>query len=590
METSDAASSPPANQPVERITLIGPTGAGKTTVGAALAALLGWRFLDLDGEITSAAGFPIRDIFAREGEAGFRSREAAALRAALHTSRAVIACGAGAVEGEDNLALALENSWVVALAVAPEMALARVTAEATAQGMTHGELRPLLDGPEPLARIRELMERRQPFYVQAHAMRATDTLAPDAIAAHIVAELIALGRLVPSPVLRGTGATATGPHSAADTSTVTRRVQVGAGYDAVVGWGALAELPARLRALGLPPRLSLVTDSAVADLYLAPLLERLRAADFAPDALIVPAGEESKSREQLAAIHDWLAERRIERGEALLALGGGVVGDLAGFAAATWLRGLPLIHIPTSLLAQADASIGGKVAIDHPRGKNLIGAFYQPRLTLADTATLLTLPSRQRIEGWAEVIKHGAALDADYFAALEREAEALLRVEPAATTAVIARSVAIKAAIVEEDEREGEGGRRALLNFGHTLGHAVEAVTGYRLWLHGEAVSVGMVFAARLGWRMGVTPRAAVDRLEALLARFGLPTRFDGLNAIALLSATLWDKKARGGRTRWIILMDIGAATLVASAPEDAIRETLLELGASPEEPGPASD
>jgi 3-dehydroquinate synthase len=588
MDTSDAASQPPASQPVQRITLIGPTGAGKTTVGGALAALLGWRFLDLDRQIISAAGLPIRDIFAREGEAGFRSREAAALRAALYELRVVIACGAGAVESEGNLALALEQGWVVALVVAPEMALARATAGAKEQGQTVGELRPLLDGPNPLASIRELMERRQPFYTQAHATHATDDLAPDAIAARIAAELIALGRLAPtpspSPAVRERRATGIQALAAPDASVVTRRVQAGAGYDAVVGWGALAELPARLRALGLPPRLSLVTDSSVADLYLTPLLERLRAAEFAPDALIVPVGEQSKSREQLGVIHDWLAERRIERGEALLALGGGVVGDLAGLAAATWLRGLPLIHIPTSLLAQVDASIGGKVAIDHPRGKNLIGAFYQPRLTLADTATLLTLPARQRIEGWAEVIKHGAALDADEFAVLEREAEALLRIEPAATTAVIARSVAIKAAIVEQDEREGEGGRRALLNFGHTLGHAIEAVTGYRLWLHGEAVSVGMVFAARLGWRMGVTPRATVDRLEALLARFSLPTRLDGLSATALLRATLWDKKARGGHTRWIILTDLGAATLVASAPEDAIRETLLELGASTEE------
>jgi 3-dehydroquinate synthase len=585
METSDDASPPPARQPVERITLIGPTGAGKTTVGSALAALLGWRFLDLDRQIISAAGLPIRDIFAREGEAGFRSREAVALRAAQYELRVVIACGAGAVEGEGNLAVALGRGWVVALEVAPETALARATAGAKEQGQTVGELRPLLEGPNPLASIRELMERRQPFYAQAHATHATDALAPEAIAARIAAELIALGRLAPtpspSPAVRERGATGIQALEASGASVVTRRVQAGAGYDAVVGWGALAELPARLRALGLPSRLSVVTDSSVANLYLAPLLERLRAAEFASDALIVPAGEQSKSREQLGSIHDWLAERRIERGEALLALGGGVVGDLAGFAAATWLRGLPLIHIPTSLLAQVDASIGGKVAIDHLRGKNLIGAFYQPRLTLADTATLLTLPARQRIEGWAEVIKHGAALDADEFAVLEREAEALLRIEPATTTAVIARSVAIKAAIVEQDEREGEGGRRALLNFGHTLGHAIEAVTGYRLWLHGEAVSVGMVFAARLGWRMGVTPRATVDRLEALLARFGLPTRLDGLSATSLLRATLWDKKARGGHTRWIILTDLGAATLVASAPEGAIRETLLELGAS---------
>ncbi|HEX2347244.1 MAG TPA: 3-dehydroquinate synthase [Ktedonobacterales bacterium] len=573
METSDAASQPAASPSVERITLIGPTGAGKTTVGAALAALLGWRFLDLDSAIAAAAGLPIRDIFARDGEAGFRSQEATALLAALHEPRVVIATGAGMVEDEDNLTLALKRSWVVALAAAPETTLARATAEATAQELTLGELRPLLAGPEPRARIEEMATRRQPKYAQAHAIFPTDALAPDAVAARIAAGLIALGR---TP---GDGA-----------QSVTRRVEAGAGYDAVVGWGALTELPARLRALGLPPRLSVVTDSSVADLYLAPLLERLRAAGFAPDALIVPAGEASKSREQLAVIHDWLAERRIERGEALLALGGGVVGDLAGFAAATYLRGLPLIHIPTSLLAQVDASIGGKVAIDHPRGKNLIGAFYQPTLTLADTTTLLTLPARQRTEGWAEVIKHGAALDADYFATLERAAEALLRVEPATTTAIIARSVAIKAAVVEQDEREGEGGRRALLNFGHTLGHAIESVTGYRLWLHGEAVSVGMVFAARLGWRMGVTPRAAMDRLEALLGRLGLPTRLDGLGLNALLSATLWDKKARGGQTRWILLTDLGAATLVSRAPDEISRETLLDLGASAEEPGAASD
>ncbi|MGH2504934.1 MAG: 3-dehydroquinate synthase family protein, partial [Ktedonobacterales bacterium] len=243
------------------------------------------------------------------------------------------------------------------------------------------------------------------------------------------------------------------------------------------------------------------------------------------------------------------------------------------------------VQLPTTLLAQVDASIGGKVAIDHPLGKNLIGAFYQPRLVVADPATLLTLPTRQRNDGWAEVIKHGVALDATYFAALERQAEALLAVEPAATTATIAGSVALKAGIVEGDEREGEGGRRALLNFGHTLGHAIEAVTGYRLWLHGEAVSAGMVFAARLGRRLDITPPATVERLEALLARFGLPTRLERLSAPALLRATRWDKKARGGLVRWALLTDLGASALFDDAPEAAIRETLLELGATDDDP-----
>jgi 3-dehydroquinate synthase len=573
METQSAASQAPtatSAEHIERVVLIGPTGAGKTTTGAALATLLGWRLLDLDTIIAAAAGVAVRDIFARDGEDGFRAHEAAALAQALTERRVVIATGAGMVERADNLALALACAWVVALEVAPETALRRATADAEAQGLAIGELRPLLAGPDALTRIRELSARRRALYAQAHQLVNCDTLTADAVATQIAAGLIARGTL-----------------SGAGALSVTRRVAVGAGYDAVVGWGALEGLPARLSALGLPPRLSLVSDSSVAALYAAPLVERLRAAGFAPEVFTVPAGEASKSREQLGAIEDWLAERRIERGEALIALGGGVVGDLAGFAAATYLRGLPLIHIPTSLLAQVDASIGGKVAIDHPRGKNLIGAFYQPRLTLADPATLLTLPTRQRIEGWAEVIKHGAALDAAYFAALERDAEALLQVEPVTTTAIVARSVEIKAGIVEGDEREREGGRRALLNFGHTLGHAIEAVTGYRLWLHGEAVSVGMIFAAQLGWRMGVTPRATADRLEALLARFGLPTRIDGLSAAALLRATLWDKKARGGQVRWALLTALGESALFQNAPEAAVRATLLELGAT-DQPPPA--
>ena len=565
METENAASQ--AHR-TNRIIIIGPTGAGKTTAGKALAALLGWRFLDLDAAIEEATGKSVREIFAFEGEESFREHEATALAGALTRRAIVIATGAGIVERAANLTRALEQAWVVALDATPETSTQRASAEASAQGLGVGDLRPMLAGPDALARIHEMRARRQPSYARARDSVATDALTPEQVAARIAAGLIARGQLAAED-----GA-----------ATFTRRVAAGVGYEAVAGWGALAELPARLQALGVPRRLSLVSDSSVAALYVEPVMEGLRAAGFAPDLFAVPAGEASKSREQLDAIHDWLAERRIERGEALIALGGGVVGDLAGFAAATWLRGLPLIQVPTSLLAQVDASIGGKVAIDHPRGKNLIGAFYQPRLVLADTATLLTLPTRQRIEGWAEVIKHGVALDAAYFAALERDASELLAMRPATTTAIIAHSIAIKAGIIEGDEREREGGRRALLNFGHTLGHAIEAVTGYRLWLHGEAVSAGMVFAARLGWRMGVTPREVVDRLEELLLRFGLPIHLEGLSAPALLRATLWDKKARGGRVRWALLTALGESALYNEAPEEAIRATLLELGAVEED------
>lgn len=565
METNNDTTRPEA---IERIVLIGPTGAGKTTVGAALAATLGWRFLDLDTAIEAAVGTSIRDIFDREGEEGFRTHEAAALEGALTRGNVVIAAGAGIVEREGNLALALNHAWVVALDATAETTLARAVAEAEARGASLGDLRPMLAGADALARITEMRLRRQPHYANAHTRFPTDAFTPEQVANSIAAEMIARGA-------------APGAHAPA----ITRHIAAGSGYDSIVGWGALAELPARLHALNLPPRLSIVSDTSVASLYARPLMDYLRNAGFEPELCAIPAGETSKSRHYLDNIHDWLAEHRIERGEALIALGGGVVGDLAGFAAATYLRGLPLIQVPTSLLAQVDASIGGKVAIDHPRGKNLIGAFYHPRLVLADTATLLTLPPRQRIEGWGEVIKHGAALDAAYFEQLEHDAGALLAVRPAETTATIARSVAIKAGIIEGDERESEGGRRALLNFGHTLGHAIESVTGYSQWLHGEAVSAGMVFAARLGWRMGVTPRPVADRLEALLEHFGLPTRLEGLSAPAMLRAALWDKKARGGRVRWVLLTALGESSLFDGAPEAAIRETLLELGATESAP-----
>jgi 3-dehydroquinate synthase len=294
--------------------------------------------------------------------------------------------------------------------------------------------------------------------------------------------------------------------------------------------------------------------------------------------LKVPAGEASKSRRQWARIHDWLAEQRAERGEAVIALGGGMIGDLAGFAAATYLRGMPLIQVPTSLLAQVDASIGGKVAVNHPHGKNLIGAFYPPRLVLADPAVLLTLPPRQRAEGWAEVVKAGVALDADFFVALEDQADALRTLRPRETTAAIAHSVALKAAIVEGDERDA--GPRLLLNYGHTVGHAIEQATGYGQWLHGEAVAAGMAAEARLARRMGHCDDTLATRQDSLLARFDLPVRLPPVRVRDLFRAALWDKKVRGGRVRWVLPTGLGRAAVFDDVPDREVRVALFESGA----------
>jgi 3-dehydroquinate synthase len=330
----------------------------------------------------------------------------------------------------------------------------------------------------------------------------------------------------------------------------------------------------------MPERIHVVSDGNVASLFETAVMPSLMRGGFAPLLYQVPPGEPSKSLSQLAALVDWLAERRAERGEALIAFGGGVVGDLAGFAAAIYLRGIPLVQIPSTLLAQVDASIGGKVGINHAKGKNLLGAFYQPRLVLADPALLLTLPRRELCEGWAEVIKHGMALDADYAGTLEREADLLLALQPEPLTRVIAHSVALKASIIEEDALEADGGRRHLLNYGHTIGHAIESVAGYGRWLHGEAVAAGMMAEAQLGHRLGITPKEVVTRQRALLERYGLPTSLGGIPASDLLRACLWDKKVQHGRIRWVLPSALGETVVVGDVGDADIERALMDVGA----------
>lgn len=559
----------------ERIVLMGPPGSGKTTLGALLAAALGWSFVDTDAQVEAAAGVTIPELFAREGEARFRELESQALREACAGDRVVIATGGGIGEREENLRLMRARGWVVLVECAPETALARMRgACADVCGDEEDEIgarRPLLAGGDPLAQLQGLLERRAGWYACHDDHVSTEDATPEAVTARILAGLIGVGALPPD--------------GAAEQVREVRATPKG--YPAVVAWGGLATLGTRLAELGFARRVFVVADATVWGLYGPAVEAALLTAGFGVEAHRVPPGEASKSREQLNLIHDWLVERRAERGEALVALGGGVVGDLAGFAAATYLRGVPLVQAPTSLLAQVDAAVGGKVAIDHPRGKNLIGAFYAPRLVLADPATLLTMPPRQRTEGWAEVIKHGVALDAEYFARLEREAEALLALRPAPTTEVIAGSVALKAGIVEDDEREREGGRRVLLNYGHTIAHAIESVAGYGAWLHGEAVAAGMTVAARVGRRIGITSDEVVTRQDQLLARFGLPVRLNGLSAGELMRAARWDKKVRGGRVRWVLPTALGSAAIYDQVPDTDVRAALLEAGAVDDEPPP---
>ena len=321
------------------------------------------------------------------------------------------------------------------------------------------------------------------------------------------------------------------------------------------------------------PRAVLVTNETVAPLYLERVTTMLERHAVRVDSVVLPDGEQYKNWQTLEKIYDTLVDTRAERTTPLIALGGGVIGDMTGFAAATWQRGAPFVQMPTTLLAQVDSSVGGKTAINHPRGKNMIGAFHQPRAVLIDTDTLATLPLRELRAGLAEVIKYGLIRDAAFFEWLEGHMEALLALEPGAVAFAIERSCRNKAEVVAADETER--GERALLNLGHTFGHAIETGTGYVGWLHGEAVAVGMLMAAEVSLRLGWLDENELARIEGLLIRAGLPVQGPGLPVDEMLHWMAGDKKVSGGRLRLVLLQGIGRAVVTAEVPPSVLRAAI---------------
>jgi 3-dehydroquinate synthase len=351
----------------------------------------------------------------------------------------------------------------------------------------------------------------------------------------------------------------------------------GGSYPILVGRGLLDEIGDRLLELGFKGPAYIVSDDRVFSPYGEQVQSSLRRSGIEAHSFVIPSGEPSKSMEQAEPIYRWLVERRAERGHPVIAVGGGVVGDLAGFVAATFLRGVPFIQVPTSLAAMVDASIGGKTAVNLSVGKNLVGAFYQPRAVMADLDTLKTLSYREMASGWAEAIKHGLILDASLFQLFEEEADALMELAPDISAQVIRRSMEIKARVVEEDERETLG-RRMLLNYGHTTGHALEAVTHYTELLHGEAVAIGMRAAAEISQRMGLLSPEVAERQNRLLMRFGLPTSSPGADPEGVLRAIELDKKASSKTINWVLMEEIGRVTVRSDVPQELVRQTVEDI------------
>jgi len=345
-------------------------------------------------------------------------------------------------------------------------------------------------------------------------------------------------------------------------------------YAIYVGAGCLPEIGGRLAATHCGKRVAVVTNTTVAGLYLEPTVAALRAADFDPQVIQMPDGEEHKNLAWLAFVYDKLIDAEIDRGGAVVALGGGVVGDLAGFGAATYLRGITCVQVPTTLVAQVDSSVGGKTGINHAAGKNLIGVFAQPRFVLADVDCLRSLPRRELVAGLAEVIKYGAILDPALFALLETRRPEILRLERDLLIHIVKTSCTLKALVVAEDETEGD--YRAVLNFGHTLGHAIESLTEYRQYLHGEAVAIGMAAAARVSERLGLCGAADAKRVRRLIADYGLPTEIPGdITPDALALALRTDKKARGGAIKFVCIEAIGRTRFERLTCEEVVRHAL---------------
>ena len=317
---------------------------------------------------------------------------------------------------------------------------------------------------------------------------------------------------------------------------------------------------------------AIVTNDVVAPIYLSKVKQALASARVTE--IVIADGEQAKSWQTLNQVFDALLKARCGRDTLVIALGGGVVGDLAGFAAAIYQRGVPFVQVPTTLLAQVDSSVGGKTAINHALGKNMIGAFHQPRAVISDVATLDTLPERELRSGLAEVIKHGLALDAAFLEWIEKNIAALVARKPEALIHAVRRSCELKARIVAEDERES--GARALLNFGHTFGHAIEAGTGYGAWLHGEAIAAGMVMAAELSALMGHLKKTEVSRVRELLKRAGLPVAGPALAPERLMELMSLDKKTAKGRTRFVLLEALGRAALRADVDDAAVRRAIV--------------
>jgi 3-dehydroquinate synthase len=565
------------------IYLVGFSGTGKSTIARLIAEQRHWPAYDLDHLIVERSGMTIPLIFQREGEEGFRTRETEALHEVSAQGPFVIATGGGAVIRTENRQLMARRGWIVCLEGRAETLHVRIQ-----QQLKKAEpdaIRPMLDAIYPLDQVRSLKYSRQSLYALADWIVQTDRLTPEQVAD----EVIRAADLLEQSSIELTDSAPPGlpiRHSLNPDSPPP--VVVAAGpwpYSVIVGWNHLSTLGEQLkRLLPMAHRAALLTDDHAWARVGKTVQQSLTASGIESHVKSISPDERIKTAEEVSAIYDWLLSIRLRRHDVIVIIGGGAIDDLGGFAASTYMRGVPLIKVPTSLEGMVDSSIGGKTALNHPRARNLVGTFFHPRLVLSDVSLLLEESPAELRSAWAEVVKYGMlerSLLRDeevrnlFFDELELRAEQLKKLDKQTLLNVVARCVALKAQVVAGDERDS-GQYRILLNYGHTVAHALETITNYQL-LHGEAVAIGMAMEARIAVRMGLAQPEVEIRQNRLLQQFGLPTRLPAIPHDELLDLIRRDKKVFGEAPRWILPMEIGRARVLNTVNEDDILAAMRE-------------